>query len=106
MLARSTSEYILSTGLEGTSFIFVYKTIWTHPAGKTFQIKICKIPLRKQCPEQQWSTVLHFAQISISFMPAYSKIKPWTISLTEAPFSSHVIRVIEWLGLEKTSKIT
>lgn len=82
-LSIHTSECTLWTELAGTSPSFGNETIWTHPASKVLQIKICKTPLQKQ----------HFRAASHQFLISdfyklyaiYSKTEVWPSGLTKVP---------------------
>lgn len=79
------SECTLWTELAGTSPSLGNKTIWAHPAGKVQQIKICKIPLRKQhfraATATSFSFYLHFCKL----YAIYSKTEVWSSGLRKTP---------------------
>lgn len=80
-----TSECTLWTELASTSSAFGNKTIWTHPAGKVLQIKICKIPFRKQHFRAATVTSFSFYLNFYKLYAIYSKTEVWSSGLTKAP---------------------
>ena len=79
----------LWTELAGTSSSFGNITLWTHPAGKVLQIKICKIPLREQYPRAATVTSFSFSLNFYKFYAIYYKNELWSGDLTEGACRSH-----------------